>query len=245
MIKNLQKTLLNDIDCSIHKDSCFHCIDTIQSSFLEHTPVYVSEVGTILYGVSLSVFNSLLQNGRSECISLVVEGNYNPQFDLYLQNITSNVVFQYHNISNMFSDEQIVECEFDKNQLDLMYSSDLDNVDTDIRLVSDETLRIKNNYNFNVVLKTLEHNFIVQKYFSTNKNEIDYQTFYRAVHKISNPLETSDMDDMFFKQKTYHEFCIKCSSMDELTDVMKHFHISIDKFKTNRVNFNTIKKYLV
>lgn len=236
---------LSDIDASSHDDSCFHYLSLINSSYVNQTPVYVSEVGKKLYGVSLSIYQSLLKNNNTECLAIIVPGEYDEKFDLYLTNIQSNVTLLYHKIKKNYSSAKDVQsCEFDINQLDLMYLIELDDVSMDVKEIQEEVVRIKKQFNVTIVLKTLEQNFRTQKFFKTNQNEIPYNHFNRIANKISSPFDDDNVNDRFFRTKTYPDFTIKCDSIDQMNSVLDYFKINKDKIKTSRINFNKLEKII-
>jgi len=134
------------------------------------------------------------------------------------------------------------DSEFDINQLDLMYLVELDDATFDIRELSEETVKIKKQFNITIVLKTLEQNFLVQKFFKTNVNEISYNHFNRIVNNIVNPFD-DEVPERFYKTNTYPDFVIKCESYEQLNSVLDYFKINKDKIKTTRLNFKKIERF--
>lgn len=240
----MQSLLLDEIDISHHNDGCFHYLTEVgESSFLSMTPVYVSESDKKLYGVSLSIFHAMKTKGIKSCVAILIPGSYDDKFDFYLHNISSNVTLLYHKIKQKYSwPEMLSDCEFDINQLDLMYLVELDDESLDIRELPEETVKIKKQFNITVVLKTLEHNFLIQKFFKTNRNEISFNDFNRVINKIVNPFD-DDVDERFYRTNTYPDFIIKCDSYEQLNSVLDYFKINKDKIKTTRLNFKKIEKF--
>lgn len=243
---NCVKIKVSEIDASDHDDSCFHHLTLIENStYLQNTPVYVSEIDKKLYGVSLSVYHSLIKTNTQECVAILVSGTYDEKFDLYMSNIQSNVTLLYHKIKKKYNQpDKISNCEFDCNQLDLMYLVELDDVNLDIKEIQEEVVKIKKQFSVTIVLKTLEQNFRTQKFFKTNQNEISYNDFNRIANKISSPFEIDDVNERFFRSKTYPDFTIKCDSIDQMNTVLDYFKINKDKIKTTRINFNKLEKII-
>jgi len=242
----IKTILISQIDASYHEDSCFHYLELIENSdFLRSTPVYVSEHGLKLYGNSLSVFHSLKKFGADKCFAFIVPGDYTEKFDMYLNNIQSNVTLLYHKIKKLYPEAvNLTNCEFDINQLDLMYLVELDDESMDVRELAEETVKIKKQFNVTIVLKTLEHNFLIQKFFKTNKNEITFNDFNRVVNKIVGPFD-DEPEERFYRNNTYPDFIIKCDTYEQLNEVLDFFKINKDKVKTTRLNFKKIEKCIV
>lgn len=239
---------VSEIDASHHSDSCFHYLTLVSSTpYLSQTPVYISETGNVLYGISLSVYHSLVKNGIESCTAIVVPGEYDEKFDLYMSNISSNVTLLYHKVKKNYDQaSDVSECEFDCNQLDLMYLTDLDDVSLDIREIQEEIVKIKKQFNVTIVLKTLEQNFRVQKFFKTNVNEISYNNFYRVANNVVNPFDDDfvTINERFYRSHVYPDFIIKCDSIDQMNKVLDFFKINKDKIKTTRVNFAKLEKII-
>lgn len=236
---------LSCIDASHHEDGCFHYLTEVSNTkYLKNTPLYVSEEENKLYGVSLSVFQAMKRENITSCLAAVVPGKYDDKFDFYLHNITSNVTLLYHKIKQKYTEPEILsDSEFDGNQLDLMYLVDLDDESLDIRELPEETVKIKKQFNITIVLKTLEHNFLVQKFFKTNKNEITFGDFNRVVNKIVNPFDDDSQEERFYRTNAYPDFIIKCDSYEQLNSVLDYFKINKDKVKTTRLNFKKIERF--
>jgi hypothetical protein len=95
-----------------------------------------------------------------------------------------------------------------------------------------------------VVLKTLEHNFTIQKFFDTNFNIIDYDYFKKKVTGAVNLMDEwtkEDKDDQFYKNNTYPEFTIVSKTIEQMNDVLDFFKINKDSIKTTRLNFKKIE----
>lgn len=236
----------SEIDSSYHADSCFHYLNLIESNlFLQNTPIYVSEVGKKLYGNSLSVYESLRARRVDKVLAIVVPGEYDEKFDLYLNNIQSNVTLLYHKIKKQYpTADKLQNCEFDINQLDLMYLVELDDESLDVRELAEETVKIKKQFNVTIVLKTLEHNFLIQKFFKTNLNEITFNDFNRVINKIVGPFDEAQ-EERYYKTNIYPDFIIKCDTYEQLNQVLDYFKINKDKVKTTRLNFKKIEKRIV
>ena len=245
----LDKILVSEIDAKHLDNGCFHYLKLIEDpSYLVNSFVVISE-DKKLFGVSLSVYHSLVKHGIESISALVVDETYHEKFDLYLHNITSNTTLLYHKVKQHFPQaENVNGCEFDANQLDLMYCIDLDADESmDIRVIQEETAKIKKVFNVTVVLKTLEHNFTIQKFFDTNLNVIDYGYFKKKVTGAVNPMDewTKEVrEDQFYKNNTYPEFTIESRTIEQMNDVLDFFKINKDTIKTTRLNFKKIEGIL-
>lgn len=242
----LEKILVREIDASHLNDGCFHLLATIdKSEYLQNSFVIMS-ADKKLFGTSLSVYKSLLSRGVESTFALIVADRYHEKYDLYLQNITSNVTFLYHKIKKNYPEaDNVKNSEFDDNQLDLMYYIDLDaGENMELRFIEEETAKIKKNFDVTIVLKTLEHNYLIQKFFNTNENEITFEQFNNKVNNTENLLHdflSVEHEDDFFRQKTYPEFVIKSDTIDKMNSVLSFFKINKDKIKTTRLNFKKIE----
>jgi hypothetical protein len=125
-----------------------------------------------------------------------------------------------------------------------MYLVELDDESMDVRELAEETVKIKKQFNVTIVLKTLEHNFLIQKFFKTNKNEITFNDFNRVVNKIVGPFD-DEPEERFYRNNTYPDFIIKCDTYEQLNEVLDFFKINKDKVKTTRLNFKKIEKCIV
>ena len=140
----LEKILVKDIDASHLNDGCFHLLSLIEkSAYLENAFVVISQ-DKKLYGSSLSVYRSLLAREIEHVNALIVSDTYHEKYDLYLQNITSNVTMLYHKVKKNYPEaDNVKNCEFDANQLDLMYYIDLDAGESmELRFIEEETAKI-------------------------------------------------------------------------------------------------------
>lgn len=245
----LEKILVKDIDASHLNDGCFHLLSTIKDSeYLQNTFLVIS-ADKKLYGTSYSVYKSMIERDVTEAFAVVVSDVYRERFDLYLQNITSNVTFLYHKIKKNYTEaEKVKNCEFDANQLDLLYYIDLDAGESmELRFIEEETAKIKKNFDVTIVLKTLEHNYLIQKYFNTNLNEITYEEFNNKVNDTNDILHSflsEKHEDQFFRNKTYPEFVIKSDTIEKMNSVLTFFKINKDKIKTTRLNFKKIESII-
>lgn len=242
----LEKILVKDIDASHLSDGCFHLLSTIKNSdYLQNTFLIIS-ADKKLFGTSYSVYKSMIEREITEAYALIVSDVYREKFDLYLQNINSNVTFLYHKIKKNYPEaENVKNCEFDANQLDLLYYIDLDDGESmELRFIDEETAKIKKNFDVTIVLKTLEHNYLIQKFFNTNQNEITFEEFNNKVNNTNDFLHSflnEKHEDDFFRQKTYPEFVIKSDTIDKMNSVLTFFKINKDKIKTTRLNFKKIE----
>lgn len=246
----LKKLSLKEIDISKinidhHDNGCIHYLTEVNNSeFLSHSPLYVSSEDMKLYGISLSEYHALKKNNIKKCNILLISGSYDEKYDLYLHNKSSNHTLLYHKIREKYDNkESLKDCDFDNNQLDLLYYTDLDNISMDIKEVSTESVKIKKQYNISIVLKTLDDNYKVQKYFKTNKNEIKFLDFKNVVSGIISPFY-EEPEDRFYKINTYPQFYIKCNKLQEMDYVLDHFKINKSKLKTTRINFKKVEKFL-
>ena len=159
------------------------------------------------------------------------------------------MTFLYYKIKKNYPEaENVKNSEFDDNQLDLMYYIDLDNGENmELRFIEEETAKIKKNFDVTIVLKTLEHNYLIQKYFNTNKNEISFEEFNNKVNDTNDFLHSflsEKHEDDFFKNKTYPEFVIKSDTIEKMNSVLTFFKINKDKIKTTRLNFKKIESII-
>jgi hypothetical protein len=226
---------------------CLHSFKNIDSSYLNYIPLYVSAVDYQLYGISLSVYNSLLENNIKEGMCIIIPGSYDEKFDIFLQNITTNNVLYYHIIRKKYPLENMVrECGFDRNQLDLLYSTDLDDASFDIQELDDHEIKMKKLYNITIVLKTLEDNYLIQKFFDTNQPEITYDYFRKKTNKSKNIFDEHFLqkkEDSFYKTHLYPKFIIVCENISELNEILKYFKLDKLGKKTTRINFKKIAKF--
>jgi hypothetical protein len=245
----LEKILVKDIDARHLNDGCFHLLSTIKNSeYLQNTFLIIGE-DRKLFGTSYSVYKSMLEKGIEQAYALIVADTYYEKFDLYLQNITTNVTFLYHKIKKNYPEaDKVKNCEFDNNQLDLLYYIDLDAGESmELRFIEEETAKIKKNFDVTIVLKTLEHNYLIQKFFNTNLNEITFEEFNNRVNDTNDILHSflsEKHEDDFFRQKTYPEFVIKSDTIEKMNAVLSFFKINKDKIKTTRLNFKKIESII-
>lgn len=245
----LEKVRVSDIDAKHLENGCFHYLNLIEDpSYLPGAYIVISD-DRKLFGVSLSVYKSLIKHEITSINALIVSDKYLEKLDLFMQNITSNTTLLYHKVKQHFPQaENVNRCEFDKNQLDLMYCIDLDADESmDVRTIEEEMAKIKKTFNVTVVLKTLEHNFTIQKFFDTNLNEINYDYFKQKVTGSYGFIEEhtkEHRDDQFYKNNTYPEFTIISKTIDQMNDVLNFFKINKDSIKTTRLNFKKIEGVL-
>lgn len=240
VLKKLSEIKIDHLDC-------FHSFKKIESDYLLHVPLYISAIDDRLYGISLSVYKSLLKRKIIETQCYIVPGSYDEKFDIFLHNITTNTVLYYHKIRKKYPSETFMkDCEFDRNQLDMLYSIDLDDAVYDVQELEAHQIEMKKNFNITIVLKTIEDNYKIQKYFNTNKDEITYDYFKKKTLGTTNIFDEhfqEKRDDEFYKTNVYPKFIIVCENISEIDNVLKFFKLDKLGKKTTRINFKKIEKF--
>lgn len=253
---------LSDIKTEHLQDdnSCFHISNLVSknSDYLKNSLLYVSEKRE-LYGVSFSLFKSMIKYKIKECRVVKIPGPYDEKFDFYLHNINSNMTFLYFNIRDKYSNRHDLEnSEFDDNQIDLMYSTKLEQKLDEIQ-VEKEILEIKRVYKITILLKTLEDNIKIQKYFHITKDRthtkenkkqkeliIDFDYFKRIAINKKGPIEVNKLfnteDDVNDVLTPFPSLIIDCKTIQEMDEVLEFLKINKEKHKTTRINFKKVEK---
>lgn len=257
---NLYKMNVSDIIVShLEKDDrCFHIRTTVptNSKYLRNSPLYVSEKKE-LYGVSFSLYKSMLNHKIKECYVIEVPGVYDERFDFYLHNTSCNITLFYYNIKNKYPDyNDLFISEFDLNQIDLMYSVRLEQKLDEI-MVDESVLEVKRDYKITLVLKTLEDNAKIQKALFINKSHthknderkkeltIDYDYFKRICIDKKPPIVENKLFEEEQKEHIMTPFpclIIECVNINQMNSVLDFLKINKEKQKTTRIKFKRVEK---